>query len=103
MKGFNVLICNFGKSGSGKTNGYFGVDSLYNDTSPNFNIISSFYKKVKGNLKLGEESLYVFSLSIVEIIYNEEEKIEVMKDLLDVSGFFQKKAKSNNFFRFNKL
>ncbi len=37
-------------------------------------------------LKSGEESLYVFSLSIAEILYNEEEKIEIMKDLLDVSS-----------------
>jgi len=86
LKGFNVFLCNFGKSGSGKTNSFFGIDSIFNDSDTNFNIVNSLYKKLKMGLKSGEESLYVFSLSIAEILYNEEEKIEIMKDLLDVSS-----------------
>ena len=83
-------MCNFGKTGAGKTNSFYGIDSLYNDSEPNFNIINSFYKKLKISLKSGEESLYVFSLSIIEILYNEDEKIEIIKDLLDVSSKFMR-------------
>lgn len=93
LKGYNVMLCNMGKSGSGKTNSFFGVDSPYNDSDLSFNIITKIYENLKGQFKPGEENLFVFSLSVIEITYDEQEQLEITRDLLDVSSINEIKIK----------
>lgn len=89
-KGYNVLLCSLGKTGSGKTNSFFGIDSPFNDTDISFNLITILYQKLRSNFKHGEENLFVFSLSAIEILYNEENQVEITKDLLDIASINKK-------------
>ena len=73
--------------GRGKSYSLFGDEEIRGDKNRDLNnIVVAVYEKIKEHVERTADKFFVFSLSVCEVFYDEDECYENVLDLFDFSG-----------------